>query len=223
MGSICSVCSEDERKPGAIIDPKTAQENPTLEGTMQTSDDSWIVRLVLPLEMSKRNTLEFDSQARFDYSKRDYKAFCLLLHRKHGGLLLHCTRKKTKPPHYQLPGGHIDHGDFRQIAKNLNSVVPQQQLYYAARIGCAREVYEETGLDFRNRLDEFLPMILYGSEQRDLDDKILINEYKSRLFFVCEVFDDDFPDSVSFLKMFDFMKFVDLLLKLNGENIQYIL
>lgn len=192
MGIICSICSEDERKPGAIIDTKTAEENLPPKGT---SFSSVTARFILPLDISKRHPLEFDSGARFDFSARDYKAFCLLLHRKHGGLLLHCTRKKKKPPHYQLPGGHIDHDDFRQITGNLNRVVTQQQLYYAARLGCAREIYEETKIDFRNRLGELHPMILYETaENRDSENAILINEYKSRIFFVCEVFDDDFPD-----------------------------
>lgn len=205
MGIICSICSEDERKPGPIIDTKTEEENLSPEGELLSSDTS---RFILPLDISKRHPLEFDSQARFDFSARDYRAFCLLLHRKHGALLLHCTRKKKKPPHYQLPGGHIDQDDFRQITKNLSCVVTQQQLYYAARLGCAREIYEETTLDFRNRLEELHPMILYGREQRESDDAILINEYKSRLFFLCEVFDDDFPNAVS-LK-FLFAQFIDL-------------
>jgi ADP-ribose pyrophosphatase YjhB (NUDIX family) len=111
-------------------------------------------------------------------------------------VILHCTRKKRKPPHYQLPGGHVDDCEFKQITKSISNLVTQEQLYYAARIGCAREVYEETGIDFRNRLEEFLPMVLYNKEQEDFKNETLINEYKSRIFFVCEVFDEDFPCAV---------------------------
>ena len=187
MGSICSICEAEARKPGAIFETKTEDES------LLSSNDSPTDRLVVPLEISKGYTLTFDSQVRFDFTKRDYRAFCFLIHRKHGGLLLHCTRKKKKPPHYQLPGGHIDDSDFRQITRKLSSFATQKQLYYAARLGCAREVYEETGLDFRNRLEAFLPMILYSTHERDSNEGILINEYKNRIFFVCEVVDEDFP------------------------------
>jgi hypothetical protein len=27
-------------------------------------------------------------------------------------MMLHCTRKNKKPPHYQLAGGHIDEFEF---------------------------------------------------------------------------------------------------------------
>ena len=189
MGSICSSSRGEQRKPGAIVETKT-------DGTLQTASDPRAARLVLPLEISQRYSLKFSSQSRFDISSRDYRAFCLLIHRKHGALLLHCTRKKKKPPHYQLPGGHVDDADFKKITRSLANFATLEQLYYAARLGCAREVYEETGLDFRNRLGEFLPMILSSAEQRDLKDETLINEHKSRIFFVCEVFDDDFPYAV---------------------------
>ena len=210
MGSICSSSGGEERKLGATIETETAIEKTsskgefllsfktgiTQNGILKTTDTPRAVRLVLPLEISHRYSLMFDSQVRYDFSKRDFRAFCLLIHRKHGGLLLHCTRKKKKPPHYQLPGGNIDEGDLRQVTRNLSSFITQKQLYSAARLGCAREVYEETGLDFRKRLEEFLPMILYSRGQRHLNNEALINEYKSRIFFVCEVFDEDFPYAV---------------------------
>jgi len=133
----------------------------------------------------------FDSQVSIDISEKDYRAFCLLIHPKQGGLLLHCTRKKKKPPHYQLPGGHVDKEEFEQVAKKSSNVVTQAELYRAARLGCAREVFEETGLDFRKRLEELLPLVLYSTKE----DGKLINEHKSRIFFLCEVCDEDFPST----------------------------
>ena len=153
-------------------------------------------RLDYPLEISQQHSLTFDSQTHIDVSKKDYRAFCLLIHRKQGAVLLHCTRKKRKPPHYQLPGGHVDGYEFKQVTKSISNFVTQEQLYYASRIGCAREVYEETGIDFRNRLEEFLPMVLYNNAAGNFRNETLINEYKSRIFFVCEVFDEDFPRAV---------------------------
>ena len=47
-----------------------------------------------------------------DYRNNDYRGFIFLVHEEFGLLLLHCTRKKNKPPHWQLPGGHIDENEF---------------------------------------------------------------------------------------------------------------
>lgn len=47
-----------------------------------------------------------------DGNKKDYRGFVFVVHQNHGLLLLHCTRKKNKPPHWQLPGGHVDQDEF---------------------------------------------------------------------------------------------------------------
>jgi 8-oxo-dGTP pyrophosphatase MutT (NUDIX family) len=152
------------------------------------------------LKVSQQHSLTFDPEARVDFSKCDYRAFCLLIHSGLGAaVLLHCTRKKKKAPHYQLPGGHIDGAEFKQVTHSHSAVVTQEQLYLASRIGCAREIYEETSIDLRERLDRMLPMVLYDTNNKELNDdnSHLINEYKQRLFFVCEASDEDFPSKVS--------------------------
>ena len=52
-----------------------------------------------------------------DYKACDYRAFIFVFHNEHGLMLLHCTRKKKKPPHWQLPGGHVDEPEFLQAGK----------------------------------------------------------------------------------------------------------
>ena len=47
-----------------------------------------------------------------DYRNVDYRGFIFVVHEAHGLMLLHCTRKKKKGPHFQLPGGHIDDFEF---------------------------------------------------------------------------------------------------------------
>jgi len=56
-------------------------------------------------------------------------------------------------------------------------------------------------MDFRSQLDRFLPMVLYSNHNTEeiYNKSKLINEYKSRIFFVCAVFDQDFPRAVSSL------------------------
>lgn len=52
-----------------------------------------------------------------DYKAKDYRAFVFVLHEDYGILLLRCTRKKTKPDHWQVPGGHIDEAEFQQAGR----------------------------------------------------------------------------------------------------------
>ena len=46
------------------------------------------------------------------FANSDFRAFVFVTHEKFGMLLLHCTKKKNKGPHFQLPGGHIDPSEF---------------------------------------------------------------------------------------------------------------
>lgn len=65
-----------------------------------------------------------------------------------------------------------------------------EQLLHAARTGAARELFEETGIDFRtNCIDRLQPVRLHDNSTSGSD---LVNEYKHRLFFYCVVNDDDF-------------------------------
>lgn len=52
-----------------------------------------------------------------DYKNIDYRGFIFVVHDQHGLLLLHCTRKPKKGPHYQLPGGHVDNFEFEDAGK----------------------------------------------------------------------------------------------------------
>jgi hypothetical protein len=52
-----------------------------------------------------------------DYKNVDYRGFIFVVHEQHGLLLLHCTRKPKKGPHYQLPGGHVDNVEFEDAGR----------------------------------------------------------------------------------------------------------
>lgn len=47
-----------------------------------------------------------------EYRSVDYRGFLFVVHDVHGLLLLRCTRKKSKGPHWQVPGGHVDEAEF---------------------------------------------------------------------------------------------------------------
>ena len=90
-----------------------------------------------------------------EYAKEDYRAFLFAVHPGHGMLLLHCTRKKKKPPHFQCPGGHVDKEDFEYVILNTpgSNHRGSPLLIHASKIGAARELFEETGIDVRSALN----------------------------------------------------------------------
>jgi len=123
-------------------------------------------------------------------TENDYRAFLFATHPTYGMLLLHCTRKKKKPPHFQAPGGHVDKEDFEDaIARNPGeSHESPDILILAGKIGAARELYEETGIDIRSALDRLHPVRLWKKSKK----KSLFCELKHRLFFKLSFEGDDF-------------------------------
>jgi hypothetical protein len=53
-----------------------------------------------------------------DFKNDDYRGFCFCIHPTFGLMMLHCTRKKNKGPHYQLAGGHVDEPEFAAAGKS---------------------------------------------------------------------------------------------------------
>lgn len=129
----------------------------------------------------------------------DYRAFIFAVHPSHGVLLLYCTRKVKKGPHHQVPGGHVDEEDHDaadNIFKTLADITETETdtIFVACKIGAARELYEETGIDIRNDLDRLNPVRLRVETlpmESGTQNKINC-ELKKRLFFSVQVTDEDF-------------------------------
>jgi 8-oxo-dGTP pyrophosphatase MutT (NUDIX family) len=133
-----------------------------------------------------------------DHKSVDYRAFVFAVHAQHGLLLLHCTRKAKKGPHFQLPGGHVDEPEFLTAART--STDAHAQLIIAAQMGAARELFEETHIDVRNELYRMEPAALRNEILTGNDGKYIMTcELKRRLYFFLPVTDDDFvkPKSIS--------------------------
>jgi 8-oxo-dGTP pyrophosphatase MutT (NUDIX family) len=125
-----------------------------------------------------------------DYKGNDFRGFIFVVHSSYGLLLLQCTRKKNKPLHWQLPGGHIDDPEFEEAARQSSD--KQTQLLIAGKIGAARELYEETGIDVRKKLDRLEPASLRTETKVRHGVELLQNEYNYRLFYLLTVTDADF-------------------------------
>jgi len=123
----------------------------------------------------------------------DLRGFGVLIHRKHGLVMLECSKpKKGKPtPHFQLPGGHVDKFEIEEQQKKQPEN-PWEPLYEASKRGCVREILEETGLDLRESLERVRPLWLGPTKT----NKGLRNEHKDRLFFILELSDSDFLTTV---------------------------
>mmetsp|Transcript_31547 Transcript_31547/g.48049 ORF Transcript_31547/g.48049 Transcript_31547/m.48049 type:complete len:593 (+) Transcript_31547:36-1814(+) len=127
----------------------------------------------------------------FDFRTSDYRSFIFVVHEQHGLLLLHCTRKKNKAPHHQLPGGHIDKPEFLMAAAKCQDA--HAQLIIAAQAGAARELYEETGIDVRDKVFRLEPAALRNEVGTDKSGKLVMTcELKKRLYFFLPVTDEDF-------------------------------
>jgi len=69
------------------------------------------------------------------------RAFVIVKHNEYGLLILEACKKRKGGRHFQLPGGHVDMHELHTYGEEEGS-----------RIAAARELYEETGMDFRDRL-----------------------------------------------------------------------
>eukprot|EP00123_Amoebidium_parasiticum_P014557 comp22554_c0_seq1/m.34319 comp22554_c0_seq1/g.34319 ORF comp22554_c0_seq1/g.34319 comp22554_c0_seq1/m.34319 type:complete len:186 (-) comp22554_c0_seq1:131-688(-) len=76
-----------------------------------------------------------------DEDRPGVRSFVIAHHPAHGYLLLQASKWKKGGVHYQLPGGWVDD-------KELQAMGVEQ----AARVACARELKEETGLDVTGQL-----------------------------------------------------------------------
>mmetsp|Transcript_24404 Transcript_24404/g.37646 ORF Transcript_24404/g.37646 Transcript_24404/m.37646 type:complete len:210 (-) Transcript_24404:537-1166(-) len=124
--------------------------------------------------------------------KSNYRAFLFVVHRSYGTLLLHCTRKAKKGPHYQLPGGHVDEADF--LIDDVRSRRSREEILVAAcRMAAARELFEETGIHITDPLARIQPKTLRRVYVPQNESDALPCEYKKRLFFSLEITDEDFP------------------------------
>lgn len=126
-----------------------------------------------------------------DYRNIDYRGFAFVVHEVHGMLLLHCTRKPKKGPHFQLPGGHIDDYEFKYAAEKCGTgASPNTILLEAAKMGTARELFEETGIDVRGQLHRLHEAPLFPKPDRGC-----MNMLKNKSYFNLTVTDIDFRNS----------------------------
>lgn len=129
-----------------------------------------------------------------DYQNIDYRGFAFAVHKVHGMLLLHCTRKAKKGPHFQLPGGHIDEYEFQYAAEKCGtSASANDVLLEAAKMGTARELFEETGIDMRGQLDRLDPVRLFSEDSGSYSG--LPCMLQNKCYFSLNISDDDFPIS----------------------------
>jgi len=143
------------------------------------------------------------------HRQKDFRAFVFAVHPNYGMLLLHCTRKPKKGHHFQLPGGHLDDSEFESAAthtppfsasstppsSSAATFAPREQyailLLLASKIGAARELYEETGINLLSQLDRFEPTPLRRRTEEMAEVEFC--SVKDRCYFSLVLTDNDFP------------------------------
>lgn len=158
-----------------------------------------------------------------DYKNIDYRGFVFLVHEVHGLVLLHCTRKAKKGPHYQLPGGHVDNFEFEQTVKKYGDASKEKIILEACKLGAARELFEETGIDVRDQLGRLEPANILPSDSGNK----LCCMLKNKCYFHLDVNDKDFPtkssdDDLALTAVKDASGPKDLMLKLSKEHSGFI-
>ncbi|CBZ51954.1 putative NUDIX hydrolase domain-containing protein [Neospora caninum Liverpool] len=126
--------------------------------------------------------------------------------RAEGGFLLLRSEKKSKGLHYQLPGGHAEFpGDASRAAQFLQSEASSRAFFLSApssaeaageqrkkhvdeeevaRAACARELFEETGIDVGEDLGSLVPLAPAG-----------VGPYNNRFFFFLHLTDKLLADA----------------------------
>lgn len=175
------------------LQQKEASMPDTSSAGISTLAGDSVSLLVAPSEImcpSPASTEESVGKVLIDHKTVDYRGFIFVVHASFGLMLLRCTRKKNKPLHWQLPGGHVDDPEFIQAAQASSD--RSAQLLFAGKMGAARELFEETGLDVRLQLDRLEPAALRSKTKVKDGVELLNNEYKHRLFYFLSVTDDDY-------------------------------
>mmetsp|Transcript_28134 Transcript_28134/g.66581 ORF Transcript_28134/g.66581 Transcript_28134/m.66581 type:complete len:246 (-) Transcript_28134:334-1071(-) len=108
------------------------------------------------------------------------RAFVFANHATYGLLLLEANKKRKGGRHFQLPGGHVDAYELNQYGDLEGS-----------RVAAARELWEETGMDFRDRLYRLSPIDLssLGPRGRELHES-------GRRYFSLEISNLDSVDDI---------------------------
>lgn len=110
-----------------------------------------------------------------------FRSFVIAAHDKYGILLLRAYKKK-KGEHFQLPGGHVDSGDWPNSKFSESSTCSNIVKVEAGRNAAARELFEETGIDVRSEEGKLRLRYLERCGQ------------KNRFYFSLELSDADNPD-----------------------------
>jgi 8-oxo-dGTP pyrophosphatase MutT (NUDIX family) len=69
------------------------------------------------------------------------------------------------------------------------NAIGTDHLLQACKIGAARELFEETGMDLRSTIDRLVPIQVRQSSD---DEGKLLCQFKKRIFFSVEVSEYDF-------------------------------
>eukprot|EP00934_Nitzschia_sp_Nitz4_P005586 Nitzschia sp. Nitz4//scaffold2_size372955//12014//13495//NITZ4_000353-RA/size372955-processed-gene-0.464-mRNA-1//-1//CDS//3329546566//5576//frame0 len=123
---------------------------------------------------------------KLDYRTVKYRVKTFVVHPQRGMLLLQSEGRST------IPGGSVQDLDF--IEAYREGVADTLWLQLGAREGAARNLWELTGIDFRQNHSRLTPAVLYTKPQPDAKyQHLLKNQLEDTLYYFLQVSDKDFP------------------------------
>ena len=132
-----------------------------------------------------------DGICRVNYKENKYETGVFVVHRTKGMVLLKCTPTLKSLKKSRIPGGFVGEKEFLAASKLVSQAKMQLQL--AARQGAARLLYEDTGIDVRDRMNRLQPAVLRLKPPKDASGvRCLKNEYEQKLYYFLQVSEADF-------------------------------
>ncbi|CAB9497721.1 NUDIX domain [Seminavis robusta] len=124
-------------------------------------------------------------------------SYVFAVHKKKGLLLKKLVPGEDGTPRYEVPAGIVAESDYSDAERESGNM--KERLLLASRLGAARELFAETGLDVRGCLDRLVPANVMSDESSKLyeDMPLLQNQFQQALMYFLILSDDDCLDGVA--------------------------
>ncbi len=160
-------------------------------GEVDTSN----IEKTFSFQTSNEDVALHDGTCKIDYHNETYQGMVFVVHRSRGMLLFNyydpAGGESNSLGDTRIPGGAISEEEFVAAAKQTGYAKMQLQL--AAREAAARQLFEMTGIDVRQKLDRLTPAVLQMNPQVDSKGtQYLRNEHENTLYYFLQISDEDF-------------------------------
>lgn len=157
--------------------------------------DTSSIEKTFSFQTSNEDVSLHDGTCKVDYQNETYKGMVFVVHRTRGMLVFNrvdlSENEANNLSGTHIAGGPVSEEEFLAAAKLTGYAKMQLQL--AAREAAARQLFETTGIDIRQKLDRLTPAVLQMNPPVDAKGiQYLKNEHENNLYYFLQISDDDF-------------------------------